>query len=53
MVNIHTGKSFNIVKNKTEMIGYYLGEFEISYKRETHVWPGVGATHSFTFVSIK
>ncbi len=39
--------------NKPEMIGYYLGEFEMTYKKVSHGKPGVGATHSSKFVPIK
>ena len=53
MVNIHTGRWFNLVEIKPEMIGYYLGEFAMTYKRVTHGKPGVGATHSSKFVPIK
>jgi small subunit ribosomal protein S15e len=52
-VNIHTGKAFNQVEIKPEMIGYYLGEFAMTYKRVAHGRPGVGATHSSKFVPIK
>ena len=53
VVNIHNGKGFNTVEIKPEMIGYYLGEFAMSYKRVMHGKPGVGATHSSKFVPIK
>jgi small subunit ribosomal protein S15e len=53
MVNIHNGKGFSTVEIKPEMIGYYLGEFAMTYKRVTHGKPGVGATHSSKFVPIK
>jgi len=52
-VNIHSGKAFNTVEIKPEMIGYYLGEFAMTYKRVTHGKPGVGATHSSKFTSLK
>jgi small subunit ribosomal protein S15e len=53
IINIHTGKAFAQVEVKPEMIGYYLGEFSMTYKRVTHGKPGVGATHSSKFVPIK
>jgi small subunit ribosomal protein S15e len=53
MINIHTGNKFNSVEVKPEMIGYYLGEFSMTYKRVTHGKPGVGATHSSKFTPIK
>lgn len=53
VINVHNGKGFTSVDVKPEMIGYYLGEFAISYKRVMHGKPGVGATHSSKFVPIK
>ena len=53
IINIHTGNKFNSVEVKPEMIGYYLGEFSMTYKRVTHGKPGVGATHSSKFTPIK
>lgn len=53
VVNIHTGKAFASVEIKPEMIGHYLGEFAMTYKRVVHGKPGVGATHSSKFVPIK
>jgi small subunit ribosomal protein S15e len=53
VVNIHTGKAFASVEIKPEMIGHYLGEFSMTYKRVVHGKPGVGATHSSKFVPIK
>jgi small subunit ribosomal protein S15e len=53
LINIHTGNKFNQVEIKPEMIGYYLGEFSMTYKRVTHGKPGVGATHSSKFTPIK
>jgi len=53
LVNVHNGKGFSQVEIKPEMIGFYLGEFAMTYKRVTHGKPGVGATHSSKFVPIK
>ena len=53
IVNIHNGKGYNSIEVKPEMIGYYLGEFAMTYKRVSHGRPGVGATHSSKFVPIK
>ena len=50
---VHTGNKFNAVEVKPEMIGYYLGEFAMTYKRVAHGKPGVGATHSSKFTPIK
>ena len=53
IINIHKGNGYTNVEVKPEMIGYYLGEFAITYKRVSHGKPGVGATHSSKFVPIK
>lgn len=53
IVNVHTGKGFMNVEIRPEMVGYYLGEFAMTYRRVTHGKPGVGATHSSQFVPIK
>ena len=53
MINVHNGKGYTAVEVKPEMIGYYLEEFSMSYKRVMHGKPGVGATHSSKFVPIK
>ena len=53
IINIHTGNKFGSIEVKPEMIGYYLGEFAMSYKRVAHGKPGVGATHSSKFTPIK
>ena len=53
VINIHNGKGYNSIEVKPEMIGYYLGEFAMTYKKVSHGKPGVGATHSSKFVPIK
>ena len=53
VINIHKGNGYSNVEVKPEMIGYYLGEFAVTYKRVSHGKPGVGATHSSKFVPIK
>ena len=53
IINVHNGKGYNQIEVKPEMIGYYLGEFGMTYKRVMHGKPGVGATHSSKFVPIK
>jgi small subunit ribosomal protein S15e len=53
IINVHKGNGFAQIDVKPEMIGYYLGEFAMTYKRVTHGKPGVGATHSSKFVPIK
>lgn len=41
------------VEVKPEMIGFYLGEFSLSYKPVKHGRPGIGATHSSRFIPLK
>ena len=53
VINIHKGNGYSNIEVKPEMIGYYLGEFAITYERVSHGKPGVGATHSSKFVPIK
>ncbi|OXB70822.1 UNVERIFIED_CONTAM: hypothetical protein H355_005458 [Colinus virginianus] len=36
-----------------EMVGYYLGEFSITYKPVSPGKPGIGATHSSRFIPLK
>ncbi|XP_072339915.1 small ribosomal subunit protein uS19-like [Scyliorhinus torazame] len=53
MVGAYNGKIFNQVEIKPEMIGHYLGEFNITYKPVKHGRPGIGATHSSRFIPLK
>ncbi|EFO26763.2 30S ribosomal protein S19 [Loa loa] len=53
VVGVYNGKVFNQVEIKPEMIGYYLGEFAITYKPVKHGRPGIGATHSSRFIPLK
>ena len=53
VIKIHKGNGYSNIEVKPEMIGYYLGEFAVTYKRVSHGKPGVGATHSSKFVPIK
>ena len=50
-VNIYNGKTFIPVEIKADMIGYYLGEFSLSYKPVAHGKLGVGATRSSKFTA--
>lgn len=52
-IGIYNGKTFNQVEIKPEMVGYYLGEFSITYKPVKHGRPGIGATHSSRFIPLK
>jgi small subunit ribosomal protein S15e len=53
VVGIYSGKVFNTVEIRPEMIGRYLAEFSISYKPTLHGRPGLGATHSSRFIPLK
>jgi len=53
MVAVYSGKVFNVVEIRPEMIGKYLAEFSISYKPTLHGRPGLGATHSSRFIPLK
>ena len=50
---IFNGKVFNAVDIKADMIGYYLGEFSISYRPVRHGRPGIGSTNSSRFIPLK
>ncbi|KAH9879081.1 ribosomal protein S15 [Plenodomus biglobosus] len=53
VIGVYSGKEFNQVEIKPEMVGHYLGEFSISYKPVKHGRPGIGATHSSRFIPLK
>ncbi|KAL9005740.1 MAG: hypothetical protein Q9188_001497 [Gyalolechia gomerana] len=53
VIGIYSGKEYNQVEIKPEMVGFYLGEFSISYKPVKHGRPGIGATHSSRFIPLK
>ncbi|RDA94108.1 hypothetical protein CP533_6592 [Ophiocordyceps camponoti-saundersi (nom. inval.)] len=53
IIGIYSGKEFNQVEIKPEMVGHYLAEFSISYKPVKHGRPGIGATHSSRFIPLK
>jgi small subunit ribosomal protein S15e len=53
VIGIYNGKVFNQVEIKAEMVGHYLGEFSITYKPVKHGKPGIGATNSSKFTSLK
>ncbi|KAF6845325.1 40S ribosomal protein S15, partial [Colletotrichum musicola] len=53
VIGIYSGKEFNQVEIKPEMVGHYLGEFSISYRPVKHGRPGIGATHSSRFIPLK
>ena len=52
-IHVHNGKSFEPVKITEEMLGHRLGEFALTRKPVKHSAPGVGATRSSAFLSVK
>ena len=50
---VYSGKYWNAVEIKADMIGDYLGEYSMTYKPIRHGKVGVGATRGSKFVSIK
>nr|AAP80700.1 40S ribosome protein S15 [Griffithsia japonica] len=53
VVGVYNGIAFAAVEIKPQMIGFYLGEFSISYKPVAHGRPGIGATNSSRFIPLK
>mmetsp|Transcript_31739 Transcript_31739/g.53544 ORF Transcript_31739/g.53544 Transcript_31739/m.53544 type:complete len:153 (-) Transcript_31739:164-622(-) len=52
-VAIYNGKVFNVVDIKADMVGYYLGEFSITYHPVRHGRPGLGANNSSRFIPLR
>jgi small subunit ribosomal protein S19 len=52
-MGIHSGKTFEYVEIKPEMIGHRLGEFTLTRKRVTHGSAGIGATRSSKYIPLK
>jgi len=50
---VHSGKEWQPVDVKGEMLGKRLGEFVLTRKRVAHSSPGVGATKSSKFLPLK
>ena len=50
---VYNGQSFKRVKIEEDMLGYYLGEFQLTRNRVKHGQAGVGATRSSKFVPLK
>ena len=53
IINIYNGKEFVELKITSEMLGHRLGEFAITRKKVEHSAPGIGATRSSAFLSVK
>ncbi len=52
-IYIHNGKEFIQINIIPEMLGHRLGEFAITRKKVEHSAPGIGATRSSAFLSVK
>ena len=50
---VYTGQEFERVRIQPEMIGHYLGEFQLTRKSVEHGQAGIGATRSSKFVPLK
>lgn len=50
---VYNGESFERVEIQPEMLGHYLGEFQITRKQVEHGQAGIGATRSSKFVPLK
>ena len=51
--SVYTGQSFERVRVEPEMIGHYLGEFQLTRSDVEHGQAGIGATRSSKFVPLK
>ncbi|GGM55807.1 small subunit ribosomal protein S19 [Halarchaeum rubridurum] len=50
---VYDGQEFGRVEVQPEMIGHYLGEFELTRSSVEHGQAGIGATRSSKFVPLK
>lgn len=50
---VHNGQGFERVEVVPEMIGHYLGEFQLTRNSVEHGQAGIGATRSSKFVPLK
>jgi small subunit ribosomal protein S19 len=50
---VHNGQGFERVKVEPEMLGHYLGEFQLTRTSVEHGQAGIGATRSSKFVPLK
>jgi small subunit ribosomal protein S19 len=50
---VHNGQAFERVKVEPEMLGHYLGEFQLTRQSVEHGQAGIGATRSSKFVPLK
>lgn len=52
-IEIYSGKEFVPIKIIDEMLGHRFGEFVLTRKKVEHSAPGIGATRSSSFLSVK
>lgn len=52
-IQVHNGKEFIPIKITEEMLNHRLGEFALTRKKVEHSAPGIGATRSSSFLSVK
>jgi small subunit ribosomal protein S19 len=50
---VYSGQSFERVEVEPEMLGHYLGEFQLTRNQVEHGQAGIGATRSSKFVPLK
>ena len=50
---VHNGQDFERVRVEPEMLGHYLGEFQLTRTTVEHGQAGIGATRSSKFVPLK
>ena len=50
---VHTGQGFERVEVQPEMLGHFLGEFQLTRNQVEHGQAGIGATRSSKFVPLK
>jgi small subunit ribosomal protein S19 len=50
---VHNGQGFERVQVEPEMVGHYLGEFQLTRTSVEHGQAGIGATRSSKFVPLK
>ncbi len=50
---VHNGQGFERVNVEPEMLGHYLGEFQLTRRSVEHGQAGIGATRSSKFVPLK
>jgi len=52
-IDVYNGKEFTPIKITEEMLSHRLGEFALTRKKVEHSAPGIGATRSSSFLSVK